>query len=282
MIKIYEEAARLGREGVPCAVLTIIESKGSSPQKEGAKMLVREDGTTLGTIGGGCMEAEAVQAAVMAIRDARPTTLPFELKEEHGGLVCGGSLKVYIEPVVPAPRLIILGAGHVGRALSKAAKFSGFHVAVFDNREEYASLDSMPDADEVVVAEFDGLFADGRGEGAPYVVVATRGHNHDLDAVRSSLKSRARYIGLLGSRRKKALLFKRLKEEGFSDIDIKRVSIPVGLPIGSVTPEEIAISIMAEIIKVRRTDGASRFGGGACGGQVEQDGAAEAAPAATG
>ena len=135
---IYEEIVRLKKEGRSCALAMIVQCAGSSPQKEGAKMLVRDDGSIVGTMGGGCLEAEVIQASVMTIRDGATRTIPFELTERHGGLVCGGKVLVYIEPILPEPRLIILGAGHVGRALTKVAKFSGFRTTIVDDREEHA------------------------------------------------------------------------------------------------------------------------------------------------
>ncbi len=274
-MEIYEEALRLKKQGRSSAVATIVQCTGSSPQKEGAKMLVRDDGTIAGTLGGGCIEAEVREVALMAIRDGAPQTIPFELTEKHGGLVCGGKILVYIEPIIPDPSLIILGAGHVGKALCRAAKFSGFRVTVVDDRAEHANRDAVPDVDNLVVCDFGHTFERVAVDKKSFIVVATRGHNHDLDAVKAALKTEAHYVGLLGSRRKKALLFRTLEENGFSKDTVSRVIIPVGLPINSVTPEEIAISIMAQIIQFRREDGASRVGGSSCSRLFEENGAAE-------
>lgn len=274
---IYEEIVRLRKEGRPSALATIVQCIGSSPQKEGSKMLVRDDGSIAGTMGGGCLEAEVIQSSLMAIRDGSPRTVPVELTERHGGMVCGGKVLVYIEPLIPEPTLIILGAGHVGKALSGVAKFAGFKVKVVDDRQEYANRENIPDADEVMVNDFRSVFPRlpaGRGT---YIVIATRGHNHDLDALKSALRTGANYIGLMGSRRKRALLFRTLKDEGFSPEDISRVITPVGLSIGSVTPEEIAISIMAQIIERRRGNGAQGIGGPPCSRLSEKDGETEAA-----
>ncbi|MEJ2688454.1 MAG: XdhC family protein, partial [Deltaproteobacteria bacterium] len=153
-MEIYEEALRLKVLGRTSAIATIVECRGSSPQKQGAKMLIRDDGTTVGTLGGGCVEAEVVQAAALAMEDKRPCTLPFSLTEKDGGLVCGGTLLVYIEPQIPKPRLFILGAGHVGKALARLARFTGFHITIMDDRSEFANRDQVPDAHEVVVGDF--------------------------------------------------------------------------------------------------------------------------------
>ena len=278
-MEIYEEAIRLKKQGKSSAVATIVQCMGSSPQKEGAKMLVRDDGTTTGTLGGGCIEAEVREVALTAIKDGTPQTIPFALTEKHGGLVCGGKILVYIEPIIPDPSLMILGAGHVGRALCRVAKFSGFRVTVVDDRVEYANKDAVPDADSVVVCDFEDTFERVPVDKKSFIVVATRGHNHDLDAIKAALKTGAHYVGLLGSRRKKALLFRMLEESGFSKDTVNRVIIPVGLAINSVTPEEIAISIMAQIVQFRRENGASRVGGSSCSRLFEENGAAETASA---
>src|SRR5512137_310294 len=158
MSDIFEEIVRLRGEGRSSALATIVQCVGSSPQKEGAKMLVRDDGSISGSLGGGCLEAEVVQAALMCLKDGTCRTVPFNLTEKHGGLVCGGKVLVYIDPVVPSPHLVILGAGHVGKALSAAARFSGFRVTVVDDRREYANRENIPDATDLVVTDFTSVF----------------------------------------------------------------------------------------------------------------------------
>jgi xanthine dehydrogenase accessory factor len=279
-MQIYEEVLRLKRQGRVSAIATIVECRGSSPQKQGAKMLVRDDGSIMGTLGGGCMEADVVQAAMMTMKNGDPMTLPFELTERDGGLVCGGTVLVYIEPVLTDPHLVILGAGHVGRMLAKLARFTGFRVTVVDDRAEFANQENVPDANDLIVHEFERAFEQVPTERGTFIVVATRGHNHDLDAVKAALRTPAFYIGLLGSKRKKALLRRSLEDNGFSPADIERVVIPVGVEIGSVTPEEIAVSIMAQIIQRRREHGASRGCPASCGGSLQENGDTETAPAA--
>lgn len=276
-MQIYEEVLRLKRLGRTSAIATIVECRGSSPQKQGAKMLVRDDGSTIGTLGGGCLEADVVQAARMAMKDGNPMTLPFELTEREGGLVCGGTVLVYVEPVMLEPHLVVLGAGHVGKTLSKLARFAGFRVTVVDDRVEFANRENIPDATDLLVKDFPQAFEQLPIQQDTYIVVATRGHNHDLDAVKAALRTKAQYVGLLGSKRKKALLFKSLNEAGFSQEDIGRVVIPVGIPIGSITPEEIAVSIMAQIIHQRRGHDTQRIGAPSCGGIVQQNGADQTA-----
>jgi xanthine dehydrogenase accessory factor len=279
-MQIYEEALRLKRQGRCSAIATIVECRGSSPQKQGAKMLVRDDGSLMGTLGGGCLEADVVQAALMALKEGEPATMPFELTEREGGLVCGGTVLVYIEPLLLEPHLVVLGAGHVGKTLAKLARFTGFRVTVVDDRKEFANRENVPDADELMITDFDRAFDGIAMESGTFVVVATRGHNHDLDAVKAALRTSAGYIGLLGSRRKKALLCQALEQSGFSKEDISRVIIPVGMEIGSVTPEEISVSIMAQIVQKRRGHGASRGSARSCSRLIHEDGDLKAASAA--
>ncbi len=277
-MKIYEEVVRLKADGRSSAIATIVESTGSSPQKEGAKMLVRDDGTVLGTLGGGCLETDVVQAALLAIEEGKPLLIPFELTEKRGSLVCGGRVLVFIEPVIPDPKLVILGAGHVGRALAELGRFSGFSVTVVDDRAEYANRELLPHADEIMVHDFRSVFSRMLPGSDSWIVVATRGHLHDLDALRAALETDARYIGLLGSRRKKALLFRTLGDEGYPEEAVSRIVTPVGLAIGSITPEEIAVSIMAQIIEARRKHGSAGGGDPARGRRVAADGDCQGAP----
>jgi xanthine dehydrogenase accessory factor len=250
-VDIYEEILKLRSEGRISSLATIVQCNGSTPQKIGAKMLVRDDGSICGTIGGGSLEAEVIKSALMVMNEGIPRTVPFELTENLGKLVCGGKVLVYIEPVMAAPHLIILGAGHVGKALATIGKFLRFQVTVVDDRQEYANKENIPSADNLVIVEFQNAFSKVTVEKGSYIVIATRGHNHDFDALRAALRTDAEYIALLGSARKKSLVLKTLETEGFSQHDISRVVTPAGLPIGSVSPEEIAISIMAQIIQMR-------------------------------
>lgn len=279
-MEIYEELVKLKNEGRACALATIVQCAGSSPQKEGAKMLVRDDCSIAGTLGGGCIEAEVVQLARMCMEEGIPKTVPFNLTEAHGGLVCGGKMLVFIEPVLPPPRLIILGAGHVGKALATAARFSGFNVTVTDDRAEHACKENIPDAHCIVVNDFSSVFSSLYVDRKTYIVIATRGHNHDIEAVEAALETPAHYIGLLGSKRKRAVLFNALRERGFCEDDIKRVIIPVGLHIGSATPPEISVSIMAQIIQHRRLHARPHISSAFGCGSFQQDGEDKTAAAA--
>ncbi|HET6489095.1 MAG TPA: XdhC/CoxI family protein [Syntrophales bacterium] len=253
-LELFEEMVRLARGNSPCALAIVTESKGSAPRKSGAKMIVKADGSITGTIGGGKVEREVVDAALTAIARCTPAMISLALTEEHGH-VCGGSLSVYIEPLALAPRLAIVGAGHVGRALATVARFAGFRVMMSDERAEYATNDKVPDAHEILHAEAEKALAALPVDADTYVVIATHSYEIDFAAVRAALKTPARYIGLIGSKRKREVLFKELQTEGFSAEDLSRLRIPVGLPIGGDSPEEIAVSIAAQLIQERTGSG---------------------------
>ena len=250
-LELYEEVVRLTRRGEPFALATVIASSGSSPRKPGAKMLVRGDGSFLGTVGGGRVEKETVEAALGALRDETPRTLDYVLTAENG-FACGGSMSVYIEPQGRRPLLIMFGAGHVGRALTALAHGCGFRVLVVDERPDCATETLLPGADQVICTPLREAFDRLQLGPEDLVIIATPGHLSDFDAVRGSLASGAGFIGLLGSRRKRETLLKTLEDEGFDDGQRARVVTPVGLDIGAQTPEEIAVSIVGQLIAIRR------------------------------
>jgi xanthine dehydrogenase accessory factor len=240
--------------GEPVALVTIVRAAGSTPQRVGAKMVVYADGRMLGTIGGGCYEADAFGKAREALRDRKPRLLHYELNDDlaqETGLVCGGQMDVYVEPIEPAPHLYVVGAGHVGFHLARLAASAGFRVHVLDDREKFANRDRFPEADEVATDSIPEWLERTRLTPASYVVVVTRGHRYDLDALRALVRRELRYVGLVGSRAKTARMFEALRSEGVSTEALRRVHAPVGLDIGAVTPEEIAVSIVAELIAVR-------------------------------
>lgn len=250
-LELYEEMVRLTRAGSPFALATVISSSGSSPRKPGAKMLVRSDGSAIGTVGGGRVEKETVEAALQALSINAPATLEFVLTEENG-FACGGRMTVFVEPRGSRPMLVMFGAGHVGRAVTRLAHDCGFRVVVVDERPECAIDQLLPGADEIhccpVTDAFDRL-ALGRDS---FVIIATTGHLHDFDAVRGSLGTETGFIGLLGSRRKREALMTTLAEENYTAEQRERVITPVGLDIGAQTPEEIAVSIVAQLIQRKR------------------------------
>ncbi|NUR53960.1 MAG: XdhC family protein [Acidobacteria bacterium] len=246
-------AAALAR-GEPAALVTIVRASGSTPQRTGAKMLVYADGRTLGTIGGGCYENDALGRAREAIRSGTPALVRYDLNDdfvEESGLICGGQMEVYIDPIAPAPRLYIIGAGHVGCHLARAAADAGFRIHVVDDREKFANTERFPAAEAVVVDDIAAWLHQAELPPSAYVVVVTRGHTHDFDALRALAARELRYLGLIGSRAKVARVFDALAAEGMPVECLDRVHAPIGLDIGAVTPAEIAISILAELIAVR-------------------------------
>ncbi len=251
---LFEEAARLLRERIPFALLTVVGSRGSTPRKAGAKMIVRGDRSTLGTIGGGKVELDAVEAARASIRKGSPVMLEVSLTEEEGH-VCGGTLQIYVDPQGATAELIIVGAGHVGRALATAARFAGFRVTVMDERADYATKEAVPDADEVLLGESTAVLAQRPIGPATFIVIAAPDYESDFRAARAALKTAASYIGIVGSRRKREALFRELREEGRPEAELARVFIPVGLPIGGDSPEDIAVSIVAQMIQKRNQRG---------------------------
>ena len=238
--------------GDSVALVTVVRSQGSTPQRAGAKMLVWADGRTVGTIGGGCYENDAFWKAREAIASGKPQLVHYEFNDDfaqENGLICGGRMDVHIDPLAPSPRLYIIGAGHVGFHLAKLAADVGFRIHVVDDREKFANTERFPGADVVVEPIPEWLH---RAEIPPasYVVVVTRGHTHDLDAMRALAARDLKYLGLIGSRAKVARIYDALLEEGMPSECLKRVHAPIGLEIGAVTPAEIAISILAELIAI--------------------------------
>ena len=248
-------AADALKRGEPVALVTIVRARGSTPQRTGAKMLVFADGRTLGTIGGGCYENDAFWKARDALATGRSALLHYELNDDfaqENGLVCGGQMDVHIDPLAPTPRLYVIGAGHVGQHLARAAADAGFRVHVVDDREKFANTERFPAAHEIVVAPLTEWLHAAEVPASAFVAIVTRGHQHDLDAMRALAARDLRYLGLIGSRAKVTRIFDALASEGMPSECLARVRAPIGLDIGAVTPAEIAISIIAEMIAVRR------------------------------
>ena len=252
---IYEQIVELRRQGRRGAVATIVNVRGSIPSFKTAKMLVRDDGSIVGTIGGGCVEADVWQAAREVMSSEKPRTLTFDLNQDpkyDTGLVCGGTLEVFIEPVLPPALLYIFGAGHVALSLCQTAASAGFDVVVTDDRSSYATKERFPAARDVHAMDFDEALQKLDPDESSYVAIVTRGHRDDMRILRWAVQTRARYVGMIGSRRKVIQIFKTLEEEGLPASLFEKVHAPIGLDIGAITPEEIAIAITAELIAVRR------------------------------
>lgn len=252
--EVFQAVGETLHRGETAALVTIIRTQGSTPQRVGAKMLVFPDGRAIGTIGGGCYENDASGKARHALKTRKPLVAKYELSDdfaEESGLICGGQMEVYIEPLEASPHLYLVGGGHVAYHLGQLAAGAGFKIHVLDDREKFANTERFPDAFEVAVENIpEWLNKTAIPENA-YVVILTRGHRYDLDALRELATRDLRYLGLIGSRAKVARLYDALKNEGLSLQKTACIHAPVGLDIGAVTPQEIAVSILAELIAVK-------------------------------
>ena len=315
-MNVWRAAADLARGGTSAALATVARVRGSTPVPAGTKMLVGPEGRLLGTVGGGCVEADVIGAALAAQQQGRPALVTHHLNADLAGdlgLSCGGTVDIFVEPLVPAeayvrvleaaaaaevglvrtgvvwetgpvktfellppdappgepatltrdgrfvverltqaPRVFVFGAGHVGAAIAGAAAAAGFRVVVIDDRAEYADPARFANAVAVLAAEAEAALAQYPLTPQDAVVIATRGHRNDALILERVAASAAGYVGLLGSRRKKAVVTKGLTAAGVPARALKRVRVPVGLAIGAVTPEEIAVSVVAELIAWRR------------------------------
>ncbi|MEI6083646.1 MAG: XdhC family protein [Verrucomicrobiota bacterium] len=323
MDTVYRQLNEALARGERVALAVLIESKGSTPQKAGAKALFFPDGRVVGTLGGGCLEAEARTKALRALDTGELQTFRAVLDDDFGwddGLICGGSVRIFIqpnpppipavpprqravlitdlrdgsrsvvgaaspprpaqedlggdaapteswtysqphtlgdlfhEPMLPNPTLIICGAGHLGEAVAKLAAWSGFTVTVLDDRPDYAKRQRFPDAHEIIVDDPSTAIRRLPVDADTYIALVTRGHRHDALVLREVIHSSAAYIGMIGSKRKLRTVMEGFLAEGVATAeDFRRVHSPMGVPIGSTSVEEIAVSIVAELIAVRRS-----------------------------
>ena len=252
---VFEELVRLRGQGRKCALATIVDVRGSIPSYATAKLLVRDDGSMAGTIGGGCVEADVWSAAREVMETEKPKRLTFNLGQDaayDNGLICGGQLDVFIEPVLPVPRAYIFGAGHISKSLSRIATVAGFATIVIDDREAFASRERFPEAEEVHAAEYEEIFPKLPINETSYLIIVTRGHRDDMRVLKLAIATPARYIAMIGSKRKVIGVIRELEKEGVQRAAFERLHAPMGLDIGAISPEEIAISVTAEMIAVRR------------------------------
>ncbi len=256
---ILEAAEKAFQENLPSAMVTIISVKGSVPRHTGAKMLVHQDGSTIGTIGGATLERQAIDAAIQSIISGETRRLSFKLHEKSDpssegetstGMLCGGEVEIFIEPLIMPSVVHIFGAGHIAKPTALIAELCGFSVKVYDEREEMASKIRFPNS-ERIIKPFDRLVDEASINPLDFVVIVSPSHNIDFRLLKKLLNVECKYIGVICSRQKWKTFSKNLRKEGFSDEDINRVHAPIGIDINSETPEEIAVSIVAELIKVK-------------------------------
>ena len=256
---VFEEIVRIRRAGHRAALATIVHTNGSIPSYEASRMLIRDDGSILGTVGGGCVEAEVWAAAKEVIQSEQARKMTFNLNHEAGfdsGLICGGTLEVFVEPILPQPMLFIFGGGHISAALARVAHQAGFSIGIADDRGTFANAERFPMSSEIYTS-YEDAFEKIRPNSATYIVIVTRGHKDDMRVLSWAVETESRgfspcYIGMIGSKRKVLSVYKALEMDGLSPDKFERVHAPVGLDIGALTPEEIAVSITAELIAVRR------------------------------
>ena len=257
---VYEELIRERSAGRACALATIVNAVGSVPSQATAKLLLREDGTIVGTVGGGAAEAAVIEEAKEVLATGRPKLAAFDLHENPRmdiGMVCGGSLKVFIEAIRPAPVAYLFGAGHVGSLTAAAARIARIDVEVIDDRPEFASAERFPGARAIHAGDIEATLAGLRPNANALIFIAGRSHELDARALRWAVDTPAFYIGMIGSRRKVQFIYHKLRNEGVSDEQMSRVHAPVGLNIGAATPEEIAISVVAEMVaEIHRVEAA--------------------------
>ena len=250
---LYRLMADLQERGESFAICTITDAHGSTPRHVGSKMIVFENGSFTGSVGGGELEHRILDEAWIALGDGKPRKLNYSMTDPDRGDpgVCGGQVEVFVDPILPAPKIIIIGGGHVGKAVAHLAKWLGFQVAISDDRIEFCTPEMNPDADEFFPVLMAELPKQTRINRQTYLILTTRGVGVDIPGLPALLDTNAAYIGVIGSRRRWSTTIKGLKETGISEETIARIHSPVGLELQAETPEEIAVSIMAEIIMLR-------------------------------
>lgn len=250
---IYQALSEIEKNNGCAALCTVTKSEGSTPRHVGSKMLVYPDGKFIGTVGGGDLEHRVLDEAWMAISDGQPRSLHYNMADPSRGDpgVCGGQVEVFVEPILPAPLIVVIGAGHVGKAVVHLAKWLGYRVAVNDDRAEFCNPESTPDADAYYPVTMDELPNHITIDKRTVLILTTRGSSVDAAGISPLLDSPAAYIGVIGSKRRWAVTVKALKEKGVAEEKIAKVHSPMGLELQAETPEEIAVSIMAEVLMIK-------------------------------
>lgn len=249
MEDIYKAIIEILQRGERASLATVVSRQGSAPALVGFKMLVFSGGEILGTVGGGSTEAEVRRIAKEVMIENSPQLVSFDLKNDS---ICGGNINVFIEPIAPSEKVYIFGAGHVGFYLSKMAAMTDFKVIVIDDREEYANHERFPEAYKIIVSNFEDAFNKLEIEDSSFIVIVTRGHTYDEQVLEQACGTKARYIGMIGSKAKIQRLFSNLQQRGINEQKLAEIHAPIGLDIGSETPSEIAVSILAEMIQIKK------------------------------
>ena len=255
--RVYEAALEAIRQGEPAAVATVIAARGSTPRGVSAKMLIYAGGRTVGTVGGGGVEARVIKEAQAAIAEGTPRELDYRLVDEEQGDagICGGDVRIFIEVLTPRPTLLIVGGGHVGQAVAELGGFLGYRIAVLDERPEMVTPERFPWAGTRLVGDPAQRVGEFPLDEHTCVVMVTPHHALDEQVLAALAGRPVAYVGLIGSRRRTAHTFERARQAGVPEELLERVHTPIGLDIGAETPREIAVSILAEIVAVQRGRG---------------------------
>lgn len=255
MADIYEEIVALRARGEKAALSTVIGSEGPSPRKPGARMIVKADGSIIGSVGGGLLESRVIEKAREVIVSGHAALQRFNLtgESETAVGVCGGSIDIFIEPITPPESLFIVGAGHVGAASASLGKMLGFRTVVIDPRPDLNNPSRLQSADEIIVEDYETALKKAALDDSSYIVICTPEHACDEECLHIAVSGPSAYVGMIGSKRKVAQAKAHLLAAGIRQEALDRVRAPIGLDIGAETPEEIAVSIMAEILKVSRS-----------------------------
>ena len=255
MQEIYQELTNIIAKGERAVLATVISRRGSAPRKAGTKMLVKADGTYIGTIGGGGVELMVLEKAREVMDSGEPQMMHVDLtgRGEDAAMICGGQMEVFLEPVRSGETMYLFGAGHISQSTAQMAAMLGFRVVVVDPRAEYNNAERFPGAESLVVAEYEDAFARLSVDGDSYIIIYTPGHVLDEKCLEFAVGTPAKYIGMIGSQKKVKEVKGRLLKKGVAPAQIEAVHAPIGIEINAETPEEIAISILAEVIRVRRS-----------------------------
>lgn len=252
-MSIYQKVVELEESNHAGALCTIIEATGSAPRHEASKMIVYSNGKIAGTVGGGEIENRVIKEALKSIEDGKTRHLTYNLVDPQRGDVgvCGGTVEVYVEPILPKPVALVIGGGHVGKTVVHLAKWLGFHTIVSDDRAEFCTPEMVPEADEYIICSMAEIPAKTKIDRFTYIILTTRGSDVDVEGLPALLQTDARYLGIIGSKRRWLLTHKNLEGVGISEEQLSRVRSPIGLELKAETPEEIAVSIMAEVLMVQ-------------------------------
>ena len=252
-MRIFEKANQLEKENKTFAVATLIETDGSTPRNDSAKMIVSVEGNTYGTIGGGAIEQAVIKESLKCLKENKTKILDYNLDgsgRDNLKMICGGKAKVFIDIINAEPVILLLGGGHINYSISKYIDILNYKYIVIDNLEKMANKERFPNALKIINKNFTEGIKEIDIDEKYSVVIATRGHEHDYECVEETIKTNPNYIGMIGSKKKVLTTFKKLKQNGYEEYT-KKIYAPIGLDIGTQTPEEIALSIVAEILKVK-------------------------------